>query len=175
MTGGRYATLAFGRLGSGHHRMLGSLDSSGSSAIPKRRDPIGRWSISCERTRFRKRFDDIGDGGPAHDVFSFSGSGRGAFIHDSTESGQVISFRSTCAWTGAATLVSSENPNNSITVAYNAVMQKGHDPCDHIVNFVVGRGTGKFANVKGSGTVRFACTDGTSGTYVDHWAGSITF
>ena len=113
--------------------------------------------------------------GTTHDVFSFSGSGRGAFIHDSTESGQVISFRSTCAWTGAATLVSSENPNNSITVAYNAVMQKGHDPCDHIVNFVVGRGTGKFANVKGSGTVRFACTGGTSGTYVDHWAGSITF
>jgi hypothetical protein len=110
-----------------------------------------------------------------HHVFTLSGSGRGAFIHASTEIGQVISFRSTCAWTGAATLVSSANANNSISVAFNSVMRKGQDPCHHPVNFVVGHGTGKFAKVTGSGVVTFSCIGSTSGTYTDHWAGSITF
>jgi hypothetical protein len=69
---------------------------------------------------------------------------------------------------GTATLTSSVNPANSITVS---LAPEYHSWCSTGSYRVTG-GTGSFAGATGSGTVTFACSMFPS-TYTDQWKGTL--
>ena len=105
--------------------------------------------------------------------FKFSGTGSATFLHASSESGEMVWGRGfTCDLLGRATLTSTTHPHNTVTVEleYNL---PGCEASMHPMTFRVIGGTGRFANAKGSGSVRFSCH--TGGTYSDKWSGTLTF
>lgn len=106
--------------------------------------------------------------------FNFNGTGSAAFLHRSSESGQITDkrFGTVCVWSGSATLVSKRHSRNSITVSLGLNQGSHTSPCNNAVGFVVKSGTGKFAHASGSGTVTFNCA---ASTYTDAWSGTLTF
>lgn len=111
----------------------------------------------------------------ANGHLKFSGSGHASYLHRSTESGKMTGklHGSRCVWSGKTTLTASRRSRNSVTFSLGLNGSQYHNPCNNAVGFVVKRGTGKFANATGNGTVTFSCTD--SGFYLDKWSGTLTF
>ncbi len=81
-------------------------------------------------------------------------------------------FGNRCVWSGSVTLRSSHRLRNSVTFSLGLNFGSRVDPCSNAVGFVVKRGTGKFANAAGNGTVTFTCN---GSNYTDSWSGSLTF
>jgi hypothetical protein len=81
-------------------------------------------------------------------------------------------YGSRCVWSGKATLTASRHPRNSVTFSLGLNGSQYHNPCNNPIGFVVKRGTGKFANASGNGTMTFSCG---SAYYLDNWSGTLTF
>ena len=109
---------------------------------------------------------------------SIRGSGRGNFIHKSTEHGTLIADSADCVWAGDITLSAlGAHPQDTImmSVTFNGGGRAGN-PCNPVhgqVQFVVSGGTGRFKNAAGNGTIKLTCN--SNGTYFDHWSGTIIF
>ncbi|HYL26446.1 MAG TPA: hypothetical protein VEW74_01360 [Candidatus Nitrosotalea sp.] len=108
--------------------------------------------------------------------FSFRGSGRAEYLHESTESGDLSGKLTgrTCTWSGTATLASLRHPANSVTFSVRLKDRDGFGPCRNGINFVVKRGAGKLLHASGSGAVLLACTGTFHGSNIDSWNGSLT-
>ncbi len=106
--------------------------------------------------------------------FKFSGTGRASYLHAVIESGKMTGkpSGSRCVWSGAATLTSRHHPKNSVSFSLGLNGSALHNPCTNAVGYVVKRGTGKFINASGYGTVTFSC--GAS-SYSDSWSGTLTY
>lgn len=115
------------------------------------------------------------DCGGTNGHFKFSGTGHASFLHRITESGHMKGKIAPphCVWNGTATLTSRHRPKDSVTFTLGLNGSRYHNPCTNAVGYVVKRGTGKFANASGYGTVTFSCTD--SGIYLDDWSGTLNF
>ena len=103
----------------------------------------------------------------------FHGAGRANFLRRGTETGHLtisgeIGF---CFTNGAVTLTSAKDPADTIT----ARVGLGHNeaPCHTLLSYKVKRGTGKFANASGSGTINLHCVG--SSAYSDQWSGTLYY
>jgi hypothetical protein len=105
---------------------------------------------------------------------NFKGTGRASFLHASTENGYVHEKCSgiICQGDGSATLTSSRNSANAITLSWTQYHWYG-DFCHSTFKWSVASGTGKFAQARGSGSVTFTCPG--SHLYSDTWTGTVSF
>jgi hypothetical protein len=110
----------------------------------------------------------------ANGHFKFLGDGRGSYLHVVTEIGKMKGERSGnhCVWSGNATLTSQRRPHDSVTFSLGLNGSRYHNPCNNALGYVVKRGTGRFTQASGYGTVTFTCTG--SG-YSDEWSGTLNF
>ena len=111
----------------------------------------------------------------ANGHFTFLGGGRASYLHRMCESGKLKGRRSGshCVWSGTTTLTSRHRAQDSVTFSLGLNGSRYHNPCNNALGYVVKRGTGRFSNASGYGTVMFFCTD--SGTYLDTWSGTLTY
>lgn len=132
----------------------------------------GSFSASYSGTYY-----DSGCWKGAGEYTNFTGMGKASFLFRSSESGSVAApFHylrgGVCSpWTGAATIMSKRNTQNSITLNLSG----GHGPCypNSKLNWTVSKGTGRFHHATGSGTVTFMCGD--KWAYSDQWSGTLYF
>jgi hypothetical protein len=106
---------------------------------------------------------------------TFTGTGKASFLFRSSESGSGgapwtgLHGGACRPWTGAATIMSERNPQNSITLN----LEGGHGPCyQQQLSWTVAKGAGKFKNATGSGTLVFTCRNST---YTDSWTGTVNY
>lgn len=129
----------------------------------------GTFSASSSGT---DTFSDCTASGNGH--FKFLGGGRASYLRRVTESGKLKGNKSGthCVWSGNATLTSRHHAQDSVTFSLGLNGSRYHNPCNNALGYVVKRGTGKFANASGYGTVTFNCNG--SG-YSDTWSGTLSF
>ncbi|HET6275627.1 MAG TPA: hypothetical protein VFE16_06835 [Candidatus Cybelea sp.] len=109
--------------------------------------------------------------------FTFGGAGRAEYARTSTEIGKLTAHPTAgiCQWNGEGRFASKRHPADSIVVTLSLDDGIGFGPCTDGVNYVVKRGTGRFARASGSGTLLFVCTGAGHGTQIDSWSGTLTF
>jgi len=112
--------------------------------------------------------------GTGNGYFKFRGKGRAVYLNRSIEVGKLTGTRSGshCVWSGNATLRSRHHSKNSVTFSLGLNGDRYHNPCNNALGFVVKRGSGKFLNASGYGTVTFSCSNST---YSDAWSGTLTY
>ena len=105
--------------------------------------------------------------------FRFHGAGSASFLDQSSEAGRLkisgaIGF---CYTNGAVTLASAKYPTDTIT----ARVGLGHNelPCKTLLSYKIKRGTGKFVNAHGSGTINLRCHGRRM--YSDEWSGTLYY
>lgn len=113
--------------------------------------------------------------GSVNGHLKFSGTGHASYLHRVTESGKLKGrvYPPHCVWSGTATLTSRRHKKDSVTFSLGLNGSRYANPCNNAVGFVVKRGTGRFSNASGYGTVTFSCSG--SGIYVDSWSGTLTY
>jgi hypothetical protein len=105
--------------------------------------------------------------------YRFRGGGTASFPHVAAESGyEDLHCAPNCYPEGSDTITSDKNRANSIEVSLSGAY-RGHF-CGTL-NWTVSRGTGKFANATGSGTMSSTCGGSVRGTYTNTWSGTINF
>lgn len=112
----------------------------------------------------------------ASEHFRFHGTGRANFLRQSTEHGhlKLEGQAGDCiGWNGVATLTSSDNPKNTVTVSISGGSFGDGTPCYLSSVFTVTSGTGKFINATGGGSIKFQCLSGYA--YSDQWSGTLYY
>jgi len=104
--------------------------------------------------------------------FTFNGLGWQTFIGKSYDIGVISTGIDQCTWSGTALLVSVNDPGIYISVSITQL--ESHVPCDSTMEWTAMYGTGKFANVTGSGQIHFHC-DHQDGEYTENWSGTLNF
>jgi len=112
--------------------------------------------------------------------FAFTGTGKGSFIRDSSESGTLVRGRSgpdkICNgyWYGEVTLTSRQHRRNTISFVVKGNAFGSLTPCLKALpcGFSVSGGTGKFSAAAGSGGLLISHS---SSIYSDSWSGTITY
>jgi hypothetical protein len=106
--------------------------------------------------------------------FKFRGKGKATYLNRSIEAGKLTGTRSGshCVWSGNVTLRSRHHSKNSVTISLGLNGDRYNNPCNSAPGFVVKRGTGKFLNASGYGTVTFSCS---ISTYSDAWNGTLNY
>jgi hypothetical protein len=106
-------------------------------------------------------------------TWKFHGTGNASFLNGSQERGTLKALASdSCkAWSGHATLKSSEKRHDSIFVQLFGAGDGGN-PCSVGFQFTASGGTGKFVNASGSGTLTFHCS---GHSYTDQWSGTLYY